>query len=134
MAADPSLSRNAGEVAPSRSPLSRQHSPPPPDDGAEDVGAAGSVPASRVSFAGRAHWWLVGGLLLVTAVLLANLLAIHALTVETKRVACYERLAFISSSSPELNNGVPPESAARLCEGPAPLIEYRDDGAEARTP
>ncbi len=57
------------------------------------------------------------------ALLSANLLALRRLTIEVKRVACYERIAYIDATS---ETSVPPSSTARLCEGDSPLIEYAD--------
>ena len=60
-------------------------------------------------------------MVLIAALLLANLFALRTLALETRRNTCFARLDFIGRPS---ESEVP--SAARLCEGNDPLIEYRE--------
>lgn len=113
-------------MRPSDSPLA--HQPEPESTGAEED----AVPAAphRTTVENL----LVAALVVIAVLLLAIFLAIRALTIETKRVACYERLHFITESALHGSTSAPATGTARLCEGSDPLIEYRIRASEPPRP
>ena len=91
------------------------------DDEDPDASRGRSDPGGSGSLSGLFRGLVLSLLVAIVVLLAANLAAIRALTTETKRSACYERLSFIGRPDERLVPG-----AARLCEGPSPVVEYSD--------
>lgn len=70
---------------------------------------------------------VVAGLLVLVLVGVA-LIAFntHRLVIEQQRSTCFARMAWITPGDEEMPGGVERTTAARLCEGNSPLIEFQD--------